>query len=192
MLLTIKTNKEFNGIELYFDCKPANTIIEALKNLKFRWHSVKRCWYAKDTEQNRKFAEGLTTTQKAPAKSAEVEKVGKLGVRVGDVFVASWGYEQTNLTFVRVVKLSGSQSVRVVEVSLAEVSEEAVCGMSRDVAFNKNEYVVKNSSVFIKDQEQGDLFRIKDWGNGTPCIKLESFAYALPYNGQKLYESWYY
>lgn len=43
----ITTNNGTNGIELYFDGKPAAAIIERLKAAFYRWHNVKKCWYAK-------------------------------------------------------------------------------------------------------------------------------------------------
>ena len=42
MEYTIITNAAFNSIEIAFDCKPSETIREALKALKFRWHGVKK------------------------------------------------------------------------------------------------------------------------------------------------------
>lgn len=42
---TIKTNEEYNSTEIYFSDKPNEAIREALKNLRFRWHAVKKCWY---------------------------------------------------------------------------------------------------------------------------------------------------
>ena len=45
-------NHELNGIELYFDKKPLQTIIDSLKNAGFRWHKLKNCWYAKQSEKN--------------------------------------------------------------------------------------------------------------------------------------------
>ena len=46
-MVSLVFNKELNGIELYFDKKPLQTIIDNLKNAGFRWHSFKKCWYAK-------------------------------------------------------------------------------------------------------------------------------------------------
>lgn len=63
-------NKEYNGIEVYFNEKPNQNIITALKNHFFRWHSVKKCWFAKDNEKNNNFikelenGENLTTAEK--------------------------------------------------------------------------------------------------------------------------------
>lgn len=58
--LTIKENKEFNGIELYFETKPNNDILTALKSHKFKWHTAKKCWFAKATDSNKEFVNGLT------------------------------------------------------------------------------------------------------------------------------------
>lgn len=38
------------------------------------------------------------------------------GLKVGDVLVSSWGYEQTNIDYYLVTKLVGSQSVELVEI----------------------------------------------------------------------------
>lgn len=52
-------NNEHNGIELYFGEKPSKNILEMLKANKFRWHNVKKCWYAKNTENNMLVAENI-------------------------------------------------------------------------------------------------------------------------------------
>jgi hypothetical protein len=44
-------NNELKGIELYFDAKPIQSIIDGLKSNGFRWHNFKKCWYAKQSEQ---------------------------------------------------------------------------------------------------------------------------------------------
>lgn len=58
--MTITENTLFNGIELYFNTIPNKNIITALKDKKFKWHSVKKCWYAKATQENKDFAYSLT------------------------------------------------------------------------------------------------------------------------------------
>ena len=54
-MVKVLRNAEHNGIELYFDTKPGNNIIEKLKSLKFRWHNLKKCWFSKATAENEKF-----------------------------------------------------------------------------------------------------------------------------------------
>lgn len=41
----ISENADYNSREVYFSGKPAAETREALKALKMRWHSVKKCWY---------------------------------------------------------------------------------------------------------------------------------------------------
>lgn len=50
MTYTITTNPQFNSLEVTFDGKPSEEIRNALKALKFRWHSVKKCWYGYGAE----------------------------------------------------------------------------------------------------------------------------------------------
>lgn len=50
MTYEIRTNPQFNSQEIYFDGKPSEAIRTALKALKFRWHSVKKCWYGYSDE----------------------------------------------------------------------------------------------------------------------------------------------
>lgn len=52
MTYTINTNTTFNSLEITFDHKPSEKVLEALKALRFRWHNAKKLWYgfATDTE----------------------------------------------------------------------------------------------------------------------------------------------
>lgn len=46
----ISENTEYGSREVYFSGKPAAETREALKALKMRWHSVKKCWYGYASE----------------------------------------------------------------------------------------------------------------------------------------------
>lgn len=59
-IATVKENEEVQGIEVYFDTKPAYDIISELKENKFRWHNVKKCWYVRKSLLN-----GSTTKTEA-------------------------------------------------------------------------------------------------------------------------------
>lgn len=41
----IKKNETYNSLEVYFDRIPSVETRTALKGLKFKWHSQKKCWY---------------------------------------------------------------------------------------------------------------------------------------------------
>ena len=49
-------NEKLNGVELYFEGKPAKTILTDLKANGYRYNSKKVCWYAKQSERTLKIA----------------------------------------------------------------------------------------------------------------------------------------
>ena len=62
--MQILENREFNGLEVYFTEKPAQNVIDGLKNRHFRWHNFKKCWYSKNTPENREFLESIGNGEK--------------------------------------------------------------------------------------------------------------------------------
>ena len=199
---TINTNTEFNSIEISFEGKPTEAIRDALKALRFRWHNVKKVWYGYKTREEVEAAINgeASETKAAPKKT---EKTNKYGVKVGDIFESSWGYEQTNVDFFQVIALVGETSVRVRQVCPELIKEDAICGMSADRTYKLTNELLppSRSSIFIEDQENGDLKRLKPGYDKDPEIanknchfKLRDFASAYKCNGEtvKVYESWYY
>ena len=186
-------NKQLNGIELYFKEIPSSAIRSILKEHKFRWHNVKKCWYAKKTDETMQVAEKLNTgdikeiAETAPEKALENE----LGIKVGDIFYMSWGYEQTNVDFFRVKELRGKTQIVIQEVNLAMIEEDGISGMSADRKYCGQNYSLVKYSCFVKDNEKGMVKKVL--GNKeNPYLNMTSYANAYKYDGQKLYESWYY
>lgn len=71
MTYTITTNAEYNSVEISFDGKPAEAVRDALKSLKFRWHSQKKIWYGyADEEAARAAIEGKPFEAEKPAAKA--------------------------------------------------------------------------------------------------------------------------
>ena len=69
-------NQELNGIEITFESKPDAVTLEALKTAGYRWHRIKKVWYAKQTTERLALAQSLTDGQPAPApKAAKVEQI---------------------------------------------------------------------------------------------------------------------
>ncbi|ATF13654.1 hypothetical protein A616_17200 [Brevibacillus brevis X23] len=69
----LKINEELNGIELYFNTKPIQDVIESLKQNGFRWSGFKKCWYTKQSE--RAFQIANTLTNNSEQLSTKTEKV---------------------------------------------------------------------------------------------------------------------
>lgn len=204
-MTTLTLNQELNGIEIKFDCKPISSTLESLKKSGFRWHRQKKFWYAKQTPERIKLAQSITDGKeiKTVTTKEKAEKKNVFGVKVGDMFSASWGYEQTNNDFFQVIALVGKKSVRVREVNLPIVRRDPVSGMAEDRVYKITGEILPPSphSVFIKDQEKGDLKRIKpgyfqdeEEAKNNCYFDISSYASAYKCNGEtkKVYESWYY
>lgn len=54
-----KLNLPLNGVEIYFDTKPDDLILQKLRDGKWRWHRGKHCWYNKISEAAMQFADEL-------------------------------------------------------------------------------------------------------------------------------------
>ena len=68
---TITNNTEYNSIEIMFDGKPSESVRDALKALRFRWHRARGVWYGyADPATVRAAIEGKNGAQK-PTKPAE-------------------------------------------------------------------------------------------------------------------------
>lgn len=199
MTYTITKNAQFNSLEILFQTKPSAEIRDALKSLRFRWHSVKKCWYGYAEETAiRALLDGHPIEAKPEQAPEQAEPVNKFGVKVGDIFRATWGWEQTNNDFFQVVALVGKCSVRVREVHPRIIESRATGPMAEDRVMELTKELLPPvpSSVFIKDQEHGDLKRLKSYdadGVSNPQFNLSSFcnAYFCPGNTVKVYESWY-
>ncbi len=201
MTYTINTNQQFNSIEITFEGKPSEAIRTALKDLRFRWHNVKKVWYGYKDESTVKEAIEAAENGKQKA-TVKPEKKNIFGVQVGDIFSASWGYDQTQVDFFQVIALVGEKSVRVREVVPQMIDEQPTCSMAADRTYKITRDLLPASaySVFINDQEKGDLKQLKagycqdpNQANANCYFKLSSFASAHKCNGDTatVYESWY-
>lgn len=180
-MFTITKNQMFNSLEITFTEKPSEKIRNVLKANKFRWHSVKSVWYGYADEDTIRKA-----IEQAEDKEPEAEKPAN-GVQVGDLFVCSWGYDQTNVDFVQVVALCGKSSVRVRPVQPAVAEETSQGPMSCDRKYvNTKELLPAVKSVLCKDNS---LHRLNK--NGDRVFFKSDGYYFYPYKGETLYESWY-
>lgn len=124
-------------------------------------------------------------------KAAAVQEY-KHGFKIGEILYASWGYEQTNLDFYKVVAVT-EKTVRIVEVSMKMKNQNAYSGMSRMVSYDTTTAKPVERSYEIKDQVKGDIKKISTYeckGETYYQIRLKH-ANLYKYNGEELYESWY-
>jgi hypothetical protein len=91
-------------------------------------------------------------------------------VKVGDMFSAHWGYEQTNVDFYCVVKVTG-KSAWLASVPSVRKYDGPMNGTCRPV------------DKLPSQLGAGKQYRIKVTSDGKVCFRLTSFSHAFPYNG---------
>lgn len=55
-LVSIRTNEEKGGVELFFAQKPSEAVLQRLKDNGWRWSRFSSCWYARKSDAALKFA----------------------------------------------------------------------------------------------------------------------------------------
>jgi hypothetical protein len=114
-----------------------------------------------------------------------IERTRIAGPQVGDVLVSSWGYDQTNVDFYRVVSLTASgKSVRIVPVAQRVHSYSKGC-----------EHVVPGEGVQRLRGDQGPTTRLVRWyGHGDRlawCVGVPTGhrATARLWGGQPVFQT---
>lgn len=66
-MVKYEINEKLNGIEIWFSPRPENEVLETLKGAGFRWHRMKKLWYAKQTPERLELAKSLSEGGKTVA-----------------------------------------------------------------------------------------------------------------------------
>jgi len=127
-----------------------------------------------------RFLDKIRTEQAAKKKRTE-QRFKQHNLSVGDILVSSWGWEQTNVDFYKVVKSVGKCTVEVVRVA----SEEAY-----DETFNSLAMQGKKRPVVNTALSQPQRLRV-DMSNGTAAITVGHRQFARPWNGKPMFYSTY-
>lgn len=181
-MCTLSINNELKGIELVFEAKPAQEILTAIKAAGFRWHNLKKLWYAKQTPERMELAQKLSggnATETAPAVPVAREAVSKYGIKVGDVFECTWGYSMTLVEFYKVTKIISACKVEIVELghTIVPDSEDRGGGSYRlpDMDRELGEPITKIVSQSGYEKRNGgfhitinDSVSLRPW-DGRPC-----------------------
>lgn len=185
--MTININSELNGIELTFSGKPAEEIRDAMKAAGFRWHRMKKLWYAKNTAERMELAKKLsadaTPAQVATAAVNNSGAVSKFGIKPGDILEDSWGYEQTNVEFYLVTKIISACKIEIVELGHTETESES----------SMSGYVVPDRSRRIGDPVQKTVAQNSyEKLNGGWHVKINNSISLTAWDGHPCFRSsWY-
>ena len=185
-MCTLSINNELNGIELVFESKPAKEILEAIKAAGFRWHNLKKLWYAKQTPERMELAQKLSggnATETAPVVPVAREAVSKYGIKVGDILCDSWGYEQTNVEFYKVTKIISACKIEIVELGHIEV--ETYGPMSGTVVPNMDRVIGEPVQKMVSQSSW-------EKHDGTFHVKISDCISLTPWDGHPMHRSSYY
>jgi hypothetical protein len=102
------------------------------------------------------------------------------GVKAGEIFVSSWGYDQTNVDFYKVLEdapYGKFAKLKSLGNKFVKFNESGMCGS-----------VVPNLEI-----ECGEVIKKKVLGQkyGKPAFKVRSCSYAYPWSGNPQHNSWY-
>ena len=122
----------------------------------------------------------------APAPATKTEPAANVkGVKLGDVFVTCWGYEQTNREFYQVVKLCGTSFVEVKEIRYNSHGGRSG-SLSDMISFIRDDFMPNARAIRCK-------VNATDW-NGSECppfIKIEGHRARLAAEGERYDVSYY-
>lgn len=106
-------------------------------------------------------------------------------IKIGDIFVSTWGYDQTNVDFYQVI----ARTAKMVTVRrIAASRKEAHC---------MGNYVMPIKDAFLDDDSNYSRvyggpkkYKIQVAYDGKPMLRIKSYAIAKPWDGTKQTETY--
>ena len=143
------------------------------QEFNYRFGTIDRMWeYLENFLVQKERAKKFQEERKAARAAQRAEALAT--VAEGDIYVASWGWEQTNIDAYQVVAKKGAT------VTLREIGVQTVEG---------SESFMSDRVVPVKGQFIGEEFKKRITGRG---INIDDVRYASPAEeGKDFYRSWY-
>jgi hypothetical protein len=172
-------NNELNGIELYFDSKPAQNIINSLKQNNFRWSGFKSCWYAKQSEKTITEANKYIAQQEQPEETSI--KTESKQIKKENKILSLW-----DLTTWKKIEVNSHQPVKEIAAEIRKhvKSRFTMCKFSVTSDYNSISFYI-TASPYEKDSQY--LKAIEDY-----CTNLlKAYNYCTCYDPYGDYGSSY-
>lgn len=119
------------------------------------------------------FIAGRKATAEAKAK-LKADRKSPHTLKVGDILVSSWGYDQTNIDYYQVTRVPGSQSVEIRQIAANSGGEDGF--MTAKCTAAPDQFI---GEPMIKRANAGN------------SVRIASYASAHPWNGKEDRYSWY-
>lgn len=142
----------------------------------------------KTREEAEEYAKKAVAGQQAHKQMVNERKAARAGtpemleqVKVGDIFVSSWGYDQTNVDFYQITERRGHMAL------LKPISAKS-CGLTGN---GMADYVTAVKDGFLDEGRYPAKWHRIQFSSGRPVFTVRSFAWADPWDGKQQYRSWY-
>lgn len=115
-------------------------------------------------------AEKAIKAEKTAEYEKAAEKIDMTTVKVGDIFEQSWGYDQTNVTFVKVVSISKTgKSAKIIRIGSKQV--ETMSSMSGQVIADPTYEYSDQKPQLKRVRKYSDSLYLGEYHkwNGKPC-----------------------
>ena len=156
MDIKLVINQACNGLELYFPTKPSETVLTQMKAAGWRYHRVKKCWYAKQTDSNRKLADAIISLEvQADVVTVQADEYFPPFSRIGD-----------------------TEIFRSSEVSCWDRREGYFCDLNAYIAITPNRVIIRDLTDAMKGGKmcrQLILEERNQYSDVCLCSGLETF-----------------
>lgn len=99
-------------------------------------------------------------------------------VTPGMIFYSSWGYDQTNIDFYQIIRVTGKMAV-IQELAQFDPANASGHGMDSSMCMP------------LKDRFRGEAMEKRiQFSDGKPCFRIASYAYASLWDGKAKNYSW--
>lgn len=143
-------------------------------------------------EQRNNAADALKLLASVMGESnAKIELAPLPTAKVGDILRCSWGYDQTNIDFYKVVAVVGKASVRIRKLGCKRVGGD----VGYDLVVPSDVFLVDPPSYKAQDPgygPEGTLHRIQKTGSSDTerySVKISSYSWAYPWDGKPEHET---
>ena len=114
----------------------------------------------------------------------------RLGVKPGDIYTNSWGYDQTNIDFYKVVRVTATKA-EIVPIGAIRLEDDGTRGTMNKLVPNPD--YVREYDVILRiersDEKKSKLCKVKGRPDNVYIVLESGRHWASPWDGKPEYET---
>lgn len=100
-------------------------------------------------------------------------------IKIGDIFVSTWGYDQTNVDFYQVI----ARTAKMVTVRRINATRKEAHSMGNYVMPIKDNFL-ESGSRYDEEYGKAKRYKIQVHYDNEPCFRVASYAFARRWKGE--------